>query len=358
MKRQNEATSSRRSGGTRADAGWVVVWGGAAALFALVGGASLYLGGADSNAVAARGGTALPPAGDVGATASIGRPAAPEGGIEIYPSFGGVEAEQARRAMAAELETLRREVAALRRGMAMLQEQRHLAAAPTPDTPAEPVVATAPAEPPAAPARPTADPVDTARSLASPESVQRDIDRAVEAVAGKPTPVETVPAPARPDDTARASGTGGTASLVEAALPEDLRKPVRIVPLAGAAPEAVASISPAEPPRPSPLAVTPAAGRLAASADARIARTDFMLDLGRFDDAAAANAAWEAIRAAQTLLPAGLAPQTLPDGQGRLRLLAGPFPNAADAAAACVYLAADDLACAPVPAPQPASAAR
>lgn len=141
MKRQTPASKTKQPAGRRADAGWVALWGSAAVLFAVVGASSVYFtdAGLGSNVELAAQGTLLPPPGKVRTTASIPGRGEESPAIQIYPSIGGVEAEQARRRMEAELETLRHEVAALRRGLAILQEQqairREREGTDTPSTP-------------------------------------------------------------------------------------------------------------------------------------------------------------------------------------------------------------------------------
>ena len=392
MKRQAKAHKTKQPAGRRADAGWVALWGSAAVLFAMVGASSVFFTKGEQAPLTevAGGGTLLPPPGKVNTTASIGKHADEDKTVQIYPSSGGVEAEQARRQMEGELETLRREVAALRRGLSVLQEQREISLERrdaerkkhTPETgdttrKAPPVEAGPDTQKPdkMRSRSPVAGKgVPHVRKIAprpgngtKESSFRKELDNAVLKVAGPARrPVETLPAPApwRKNETGETTQTaeaGPDTELIETALTKQEAKPVRIValPSADGAPESVASIPKKTVLRaPKPLQVTRAAGHLDTKSGGRIARTDFALDLGRFNSETAAEEAWKEIRASQTLLPASIAHSKHAAPEGKVRLLAGPFHNAADAAAACVYLAAESVSCAPVPYPQDLSARR
>lgn len=470
MKRQDHGDDNSPRKGGRSDAGWVALWGSAAALSAVIGLSSLYFGqniehrreGARTAAVL------LPPPGDVTSTASIGRRSADGTRIEVYPSSGGVEGEQARRRLTAEVDALRREVAELRRTMAVLREgarfpgipregdkipregdkartgdgktpeKRSQIEAPAKETAAK--AAAVSAKPASKVPSPTADagratisPGKAVADRASPHpgsadgpattgSIARDakaftttaepvqenfqdrLDRAVVAAVGSPTPVETIPAPraernARRIDADGPTGDGDTTAfrfvhenpeatemsrpvpekdtrLVEKALPETMRKPVRIVALPGAsgsdavgsiprplekpvatATDAAAVLSVSDPAQAPALTVGRAAGRISGAESGRIARTDFAIELGRFDSAADADAAWKKLTSGATKIPGELAHRLVETETGGARLLAGPFPNAADAATACAFLAAPDLPCRPVADPRPESLA-
>ena len=391
MKRQAKVHKTKQPAGRRADAGWVALWGSAAILFAMVGASSVYFtdGGRAPLAEMASEGTLLPPPGKVSTTASIGKRTDEDRTVQIYPSSGGVEAEQARRQMEAELDTLRREVASLRRGLAILQEQREIererkdgarekpahdagnTTVKTPPVTAKPdtqdpdrVMSGAPAAEKRVPHERAIPrkPADTAKE----SSFREELDRAILKVAGAPRrPVETVPAPApwrnnEADKKVQAADAAPASDPVETAMAKQPATPVRIVALPSSEPPAsVASIpQKAVLRKPKPLQVTRAAGHLDEDSGGRIARTDFALDLGRFDSETAAEETWKEIRAAQTLLPSSIAHSKLAAPEGKVRLLAGPFHNAADAAAACVYLAAEAVTCAAVPYPRDLSASR
>lgn len=335
------------------DAGRISLWGGAALLFGVVGAASVFLTHPDAPAGQRFSGLRLPPAGDVRTTASIG--AGDGTGMQIYPSAGGTDAAQARNLIRAEVETLRREVAALKRTVAVLQERKAILTEKTGDDPSE--TATAPDK--------------------TPARFDDTLDAAVEAIAGKPTPVETVPAPPVGPDTRLAPPPPEGTPLAEDALPPKLREPVRIVALPGVeTPASVGSIpvskkadaasTPVPAARPASgadgnaLSLSGAAGRIFGDSGGRIGRSDFALDLGRFDSRDAAETRWAEIRKTQPALPAKITSRIVEDPQdpGDLRLMAGPFPNAADAAAACVYLTSGDITCAPVLYPRDTAARR
>ena len=349
---QHHLNAARRRK-TFADTGWVALWGGVAVLFGLVGMSSVFLTDDTSSGMTA---TLLPPAGDVSTTASI----AADGALEIFPSAGGVEAVQERRQIKGEVDVLRREIAALKRTVAVLQERRE-AAVLAPDEAAVSNVA----------------PVSSAKA-----NFGARVDAAVEAVAGKPEPVETLPAPSATSEMSSVESAPGAASSARAAasagipdpeqaLPENLREPVRIVALPGTrVPETVASIPRAsEPgvpdgterdgPETSILVVSPAAGRISGEGSRRVGRSDFGLDLGLHDTREDAMAAWSGLREEHAGLPEGIGATAVDDTESaRVRLYAGPFANAADAAATCVYLAVRDITCTPSLYPQETMATR
>ena len=344
----------------RADARWIALWGGGAMLFALVGISSMFLSPTPLQPGTRIVGRALPQQGDVRTTASI-TPRGPEG-IEIYPSSGGVEGEQARRALKAEMETLRRQVAELRRAMSVMQERNAmLSAGPREDD--------ADAHPGIAPAG------DATTEQAAAPDVSDDIDAAVDARAGEPRPVETLPAPparhqqSRTAPRANPSSTVDTRTadrrrMVEESLPEALRNPVRIVAAPGIeAPASVASIPQGSAPVPAAkekplLSITGAAGRIALESADRIERTDFAIDLGTYPSAAEAEAAWNELKTTQSQLPQTLETRIIDEADGSVHLFAGPYPNAADAAAACVYLGSGAITCRPVTYPRAVAASR
>lgn len=341
-----KASKRKRPVHVSGDTRTVALWGGGAMLFAIVGAASVFLAHESPFHARQAGTTLLPPVGEVGSTASI--TPRPSGGIEIYPSDGGVEGAQARRLMQAELETLRREVAELRRAMSVMHERGEILVERKEQA----------AEEEADPAPPIA-------------TFRENVDAAVDARAGAPAPVETVPAPSArradthaseqvveaPEADAKATATESE-NLIEAALPETLRQPVRIValPVPGEAtstasiPAANKDEAPAETPS---LSVRDAAGHIASDSGDRIQRTDFGIDLGRYASQSAAEEAWSGLRAAHKDLPAQVLSRIVPqdDGEG-VRLYAGPYPNAADAAATCVYIADEGISCRPVPFPR------
>lgn len=339
-----EAAKRKTALNGRREARWIALWGGGAMLFAVVGLASVFLSSGTPVPGDRFAGRTLPPTGDVGTTASI-----PANRIEVYPSSGGVEGEQARRQLKAEMETLRREVAELRRAMAMLHDQR------------------------AAERRARIEGGDETAADQGPE-FSRDVDAAVDALAGPPKPVETLPAPqartpasGNPEATAPppVRAASGDQRLIEEALPDALRSPVRIVAMPGTGeparvasiPKAAAAPEPASQTAPL-LSVTGAAGQIAADSTDRIERTDFAIDLGTHASDKAALDAWAELLKTQQHLPASLTTRVVEETDGRVRLFAGPYPNAADAAAACVYLGSGAITCKPSVFPRAVAAQR
>lgn len=340
------------------DAGRISLWGGAALLFGVVGVSSVFLTHPGVPTGQRLSMTRLPPAGDVPTTASIGTQSGP--GLEIYPSVGGTDAAQARNLIKGEVETLRREVAALKRTVAVLQERKAILAEQVADVQSTSATETE----------------ETAARQSTP--FNDTLDAAVEAIAGKPGPVETLPAPVGPlSRTVPPAKPATGATFAEETLPASLREPVRIVALPGVeTPLNVASIptdsrdvaesAPVPGARPltgsdgTPLSVSGAAGRISGDTGNRIARSDFALDLGRFETREVAESRWAEIRETQPALPAAISSVIVedPQGPGGMRLMAGPFPNAADAAAACVYLSSGDITCSPALYPRETAARR
>ncbi|SDU10770.1 SPOR domain-containing protein [Stappia sp. ES.058] len=341
------------------DTGRISLWGGAALLFGVVGVSSVFLTPPGGHSPQRFSNTQLPPAGDVRTTASIGagndRP-----GLEIYPSAGGTGAAQARHQIKGEVETLRREVAALKRTVAVLQERKAILAEKLDDVQSVE----------------TRDPDQASAPVRQPTRFNAKLDAAVEAIAGKPGPVETMPAPVG-RVTRRAPPKPAAPRFAEETLPANLSEPVRIVALPGAEPPAnVASVPTAEntepalpavpgarpPTKPDDarLSISGAAGRISGAAGNRIGRSDFALDLGRFESREEAEGRWAEIRETQPALPATISSRIVDDPQnpGELRLMAGPFPNAADAAAACAYLSSGDITCLPALYPRDTAARR
>lgn len=329
----------RVSGDTRS----VALWGGGAMLFAIVGSASVFLAPQFPLHSRQIDSGPLPPPGEVRTTASVTSRTA--GGIEVYPSEGGTEGAQARRMMQAELDTLRREVAELRRITSVLNERNRMLAERTvgPEN------------------------ANSVQAAQAASGFQQDVDAAVDARAGSATAVETLPAPnvrKAPDKTVPASTAAApdkkVADLIGAALPDNLRQPVRIVALPGSEPPGSTASIPApagQDAHPTPalpsLAVTQAAGHIAPGSAERIQRTDFAVDLGSYASQADAEAAWSKLRSARKDLPEQLQSHILAaEPGGGVTLYAGPYPNAADAAMTCVHISDEGIRCRPVPFPQ------
>ncbi|WP_186395169.1 SPOR domain-containing protein [Stappia sp. TSB10GB4] len=329
----------RVSGDTRS----VALWGGGAMLFAIVGSASVFLAPQFPLHSRQIDSGPLPPPGEVRTTASVTSRTA--GGIEVYPSEGGTEGAQARRIMQAELDTLRREVAELRRITSVLNERNRMLAERTvgPEN------------------------ANSVQAAQAASGFQQDVDAAVDARAGSATAVETLPAPnvrKAPDKTVPASTAAApdkeVADLIGAALPDNLRQPVRIVALPGSEPPGSTASIPAsagQDTHPTPalpsLAVTQAAGHIAPGSAERIQRTDFAVDLGSYASQADAEAAWSKLRSARKDLPEQLQSHILAAETGDgVTLYAGPYPNAADAAMTCVHISDEGIRCRPVPFPQ------
>ncbi|NBN77764.1 hypothetical protein GWI72_05720 [Microvirga tunisiensis] len=376
----------------------VAGWGFAAVLFGVVGVSAVHFAPPPDIEANARAYAGLPlPAtgsGPVGPTGSI---VADNETVTfgIMPSTGGMANAEAMRLLEEQVTTLRKELVALRRRAEMLAEQAsqqsaRLAAIET-GSPAGVTEAGSRVPAPAAPRSPDADtPAGMPGVQAQGTGGQSVPSRAVAVPSPRPAAVETVPAPetghktgqeaaatrAQSRTTAQPQNQNQNQSQAQAPVttaapmrpnPEDMTveadsaraappaTPVRIVALpaaAGPAPEATASIPRNDPMPPeltrdlaSAMVIRPAdaAGRLLGSSDV-IGRSDFAIEIGRYASRAEADAAWLSFRDAHAERMADLRALTAPvdngetaGGQG-VRLLAGPFGNAAAAAVACLRL--------------------
>lgn len=359
--------------------GWVLLWGGAAILFGVVGISSLFINQTVGFTVRSFAQVTLPPSGDVSSTASIDGLSPLD--VGLYPSAGGSDAADEHRRIWLDIAALKREVATLKHALAALRDEfrdrAETRAGAIPGTPGNTISkpgdgTTAPEDVeitgsvPAAPA-----------AAALPAPVARLGDRiltAVERLVGPASKVETLPAPAltpAPDGRKRETAAAAPASKEKSEAPrpeangpdapgpkapETAPAPLRIVlpPQGSAPPSSTASIgdragAPDDTPQRYALPVTRAAGRVASISGQRISRTDFAVDLGSYGSLAAAEAAWSGLTGKYPKLLSGVRRRILDDApaKGGTRLTAGPFPNAADAAGACVFLTAEEFPCKP-----------
>ncbi|MCA1297051.1 SPOR domain-containing protein [Stappia indica] len=353
------------------DMGWVLLWGGAAILFGVVGISSLFINQTVGFTGRSFAQVTLPPSGDVSSTASIDGLSPLD--VGLYPSAGGSDAADEHRRIWLDIAALKREVGTLKHALAALRDEFRVRAearaGTTPGTPGNTVSkpgdrTTAPEDVeitgsvPAAPA-----------AAALPAPVARLGDRiltAVERLVGPASKIETLPAPVLPqkpegkpaEAPAEAASVAAASVAAPAAkvLPVPPPAPVRIVlpPQDSIVPSSTASIggsagAPDDTPQRYALPVTRAAGRVASISGQRISRTDFAVDLGSYGSLAAAEAAWSGLTGKYPKLLSGVRRRILDDApaKGGTRLTAGPFPNAADAAGACVFLTAEEFPCKP-----------
>lgn len=282
----------------------------------------------------------------------------------LMPSAGGMANAEAMRLMEAQVDTLRRELVALRRRAEMLSEQNRaqserLAALEKAAMPVQGDETRVPKPGSPKPAEPQAstqsNPAAAARTATVPQP--------------RPAPVETMPAPetsaqvqplaSRAPEAVRSNPEAMTAEVVpQVRVPA---APVRIVQLPKATPDepniATGSIPATEVAPPAitrdlaeAMVIRPAdpAGRTLGSS-ATIGRSDFAIEIGRYANRAEADAAWIGFRDAHKDRMADLRALTAPvEGADGIRLLAGPFANAALAAVACLRLSEDGTsACRP-----------
>ncbi|MXN66982.1 hypothetical protein GR183_18875 [Stappia sp. GBMRC 2046] len=333
MKVPSNRSSDKLQSGKRVDVAWAFVWGAGAVLFAAVAAGSYIFSTTDRPANGFYASAPLPPiTGDVTTTGTI---AADGETVEfaVYPSRGGLVAQQSASRMHSEIETLRKEIAGLRRNLSVLERQndelsRRLATIEggehdkqQPDETRETTPSTVP------------------HATAAPE---------------KPEPhVETLPAPEL-----QILGDRRPAPEIEApSAGVDPATPVRIVALPKAGEPATVGSIPDEgtPPasgedRKAVISIAPPAGKTAGEA---LSRTDFAVDLGLYPSEDAARKTLSAIKEHLALLEGTLEPRVRPapaasgGRKDEVRLLIGPFANAADAAAACVLLSAREVPCRP-----------
>ncbi|NRG18742.1 hypothetical protein HPQ64_13700 [Rhizobiales bacterium] len=335
VKVPSNRSSKKVHSGKRVDIAWAFVWGAGAVLFAAVAVGSYFFSPAIRGANDLYASLPLPPAsGEVTTTGAV----AADGetvNFAVYPSGGGLIAQQSTTRMQSEIATLRREIAGLRRNLSVLERQndglsRRLAA----------IEGGKHAE---------------AQSL-KPQEAGEPSSPAASATPETPRPrVETLPAPEirEVDEVHSKSGIGASASGVDSAAP------VRIVALPPAGEPATVGSIPAEAlspghetgEQPAPvLSIAPPAGKTDGEA---LSRTDFAADLGLYPSEDAARKTLSAIEEHLSLLSGDVEPRVRPAQAGKgaknneVRLLLGPFANAADAAAACVLLSARNLACRP-----------
>nr|WP_245153057.1 SPOR domain-containing protein [Stappia taiwanensis] len=316
----------------------------------------------------------LPPSGDVSSTASI-KGVSPLD-VGLYPSAGGSDAADEHRRIWLDITALKREVGTLKHALASLrddlqlrpvsQASKTLPAAPTAKerTSAPDARATTPKTPATTGSVPTEPAV-----AALPAPVARFGDRilaAVERLVGPAGKVATLPAPALPQkpegkpaeapSVAASVAAASVAAPAAKVIPVPPPAPVRIVlpPQDSTPPSSTASIGPSasetdDTPQRYALPVTRAAGRVASISGERISRTDFAVDLGAYGSLAAAEAAWSGLTGKYPKLLSGVRRRILDEAAdtGGTRLTAGPFPNAADAAGACVFLTAEEFPCKP-----------
>ncbi|MBD1545745.1 hypothetical protein [Roseibium aggregatum] len=341
-------------------------WAFAAILFGSIGFASLQFGReAGPDRMSARYGQILPPGGDVATTASIGNSAG-DPQVALMPTVNGRIATGADEIKNSQIETLQREVVALRRRLGALAEQnvsysRRIAAleeelkqgvaAKTEATPNSKSAQPAPmpgkvkAAPPKPPAATSASP-----HPASPHKVEMPVEQSDKAVQKR---IESVPAPETlsGNDTEmrkqlQQSSQAAIAAAGNKTGPDRIFEPVRIadLPKAGADPVVTGSIAPADTPEPAdvkPPLITPSkpVGRSKGAGTSLINHSDFGAVVGRYPSPQKAAEAWKTFQEQNEERMRDLRPVIAKsDMDDNYALLVGPFGNAANAAVACLRL--------------------
>lgn len=219
---------------------------------------------------------------------------------------------------------------------------------------AQPATAPAPAPGPAASApaaAPAPQPAPTATAPAAPASS-----------ASPPAAVQTPPRSAALPSVALGARTSEPAPGQVAAPPRDAR-PTANTPAASppptppaastspATPSPPPQAAPASPPLPAPAPAVAATTAVAAAPPAAAPRQDVGVDLGGHRNLTQLRKAWSDLAARQPRLVQNITPlaQVRDGDQIELRLVAGPFATAAEAARYCIQAKAAGLACATAP---------
>jgi len=344
----------------------VLSWAFAAVLFGSIGFASLQFG-RDSHPgqISVRYGQVLPPGGDVVTTASIGN-RMDDPRIGLMPTVGSRIATGADEVKTSQIETLQREVVALRRRLSALAEQnvsysRRIAAleeqleqvgeaeTAQPGTGQSAQPAPVPGKVKAASPSPGAmtSGASPATAPRNPDRLRDVSDRAVQ------KRIESVPAPeTMPGNDAEMrrhlqhSGQIALAAARKPVLPEADLEPVRIavLPEAGPEPMATGSIAPTDTPEPqdiTPPLITPSrpVGRSTGAGTSLISHSDFGAVVGRYATPREAAEAWKTFQEQNEERMRDLRPViSRSDMDETYALLVGPFGNAANAAVACLRL--------------------
>ncbi len=341
-------------------------WAFAAILFGSVGFASLQFGretepGRPSTVY----GQILPPGGDVTTTASI---PAPAGGnqIGLMPTVNGRVATGADEVNTSQIETLQREVVALRRRLGALAEQnvsysRRIAAleeelSQGTVSAAEGPTKTNTTRPAPVPGKVTAaKPSREGRTAAISPAVPRQKAGKAEEISDKAVQkrIESVPAPetmsgndAKIRMKLQNSGQAAIAATQKPKPPERVYEPVRIVdlPKPGLDPITTGSITPTDTPAAEdikPPLITPSkpVGRSTGAGTSLINHSDFGAVVGRYATPDKAAEAWQNFQEQNEERMKDLRPIIAKsDLDENYALLVGPFGNAANAAVACLRL--------------------
>lgn len=342
-------------------------WAFAAILFGSVGFASLQFGReSEPGRPSAIYGQILPPGGDVTTTASIGS-AAGGNQIGLMPTVNGRVATGADEINTSQIETLQREVVALRRRLSALAEQnlsysRRIAALEeelSQDNGADaddPEKTTSPLRPAPVPGKVTpAKSSSAGGTAAAPPAVPQRKAGKTQEVSDKAVQkrIESVPAPetmAGNDAKIRVklqnSGQAAIAAAQKPQPPERVFEPVRIadLPKPGPDPVTTGSITPTDTPVAEdvkPPLITPSkpVGRSTGAGTSLINHSDFGAVVGRYATAEKAAEAWNRFEEQNEERMKDLRPIIAKsDLDENYALLVGPFGNAANAAVACLRL--------------------
>ncbi len=286
--------------------------------------------------------TVLPPSGDVDSTASIGGNGR-NGSIALMPTSNGRILTEDDQIKAGELETLRREIVALRRRLSALTEQnisysRRIAALEQKQVLEVGGGSNTPKPQPV----PSQAKPDMAGNLETPTTAP-SVQRRIEAVPAPETQPELYNTVKRQ---LSHSGQNALADLRNVEAPERDYQPVRLVELPTKSDELITtgSIAPAETPEPlkKPSLIQPSqpVGRSSGAGQSMIQHSDFGVIVGQYATMTEAGEAWLRFSEQNEERMRGLRPIVSASelNGGGYNLLAGPFGNAADAAVACLRL--------------------
>lgn len=341
-------------------------WAFAAILFGSVGFASLQFGReVDPGRMSVQNGQILPPGGDVTTTASIGNSAG-EPQIGLMPTVDGRVATGADEIKNSQIETLQREVVALRRRLSALAEQnvsysRRIAALEEDlkqgrSVKNDELPKSKSAQPAPVPGKvvttsssPTGN-TSVAPPGVSAQNAEKSVEISDKAVQKR---IESVPAPETMSENDAAvrkqlqhSGQAAIATTQKTNQPERTFKPVRIAEIPNAGPDSIVtgSIAPIETPEmedPKPELITPSKpmGRSNGAGTSLINHSDFGAVVGRYPTPEKAAKAWKSFQEQNEERMRDLRPVIAKsDLDDSYALLVGPFGNAANAAVACLRL--------------------
>ncbi|WP_417668642.1 hypothetical protein [Roseibium sp.] len=343
---------------------FVLSWALAAIFAGMVGMASVHFAPGKTPRPDAYAGVRLPPSGPVGSTASIGLNGQ-DVSVQVLDSLNGRMVTSSSQMERGQIETLQRQVVALRRRLAMMSEQ-NVAYSRRISALEEAIVSTERKDAPLLEQNAPGSAIDMSeRSVPVPAIPRKDEQTEQQTIAPVPTkksePVNRIEVLPAPETLPRKIQTyrQAQAEIPQATKPHE---PVRIVKLPSVqqTDSLIATASIPDDPEPETtdvetdaedILVRPSspAGRASGPGKAAIGRTDFGAVVGRYTSKEEAQAAWSEFQTQNAERMQDLTAVTAPSemASGEIDLLVGPFANAADAAVACLQLLSITETCHP-----------